>query len=176
MVDQALKNSIINCLNDIKGGGKFYSTSSESFVFPHLHIDGIGELSYPINEMQARSIISVAHKAPYGKGHDTILDINVRSAWEIDGNKLVFEGDEWNGLLTKILKSVQNDLGIEDYMVEAQIYKLLVYEKGDFFLTHKDSEKEKGMFGTLVISLPSKHKGAELLVRFEGEEKSIDYV
>ncbi|MBK7636047.1 MAG: hypothetical protein IPJ13_18550 [Saprospiraceae bacterium] len=140
-----------------------------------MSIHGLGELAYPINELQARALISIAHKAPFGKGHDTILDPSVRSAWEIDASQLKFEGQDWPELMDSILKNVQNNLGIEDYTIEAQIYKLLIYEKGDFFLTHKDSEKEKGMFGTLIVALPSNHKGAELLVRFEGVEKSIDF-
>jgi hypothetical protein len=175
MIDKNLKSSIINCLNDIKGGGTFCTDGVKNFVFPHLSIHGLGELAYPINELQARALISVAHKAPFGKGHDTILDPSVRSAWEIDASQLKFEGQDWQELMDSILKNVQNNLGIEDYTIEAQIYKLLIYEKGDFFLTHKDSEKEKGMFGTLIVALPSNHKGAELLVRFEGVEKSIDF-
>lgn len=175
MTDKHLKSSIINCLNDIKGGGTFWSAGTKKFVFPHLSIQGLGALAYPINELQACALIGIAHKAPYGKGHETILDSTVRSAWEIDGSQLKFEGNDWSELTGKILKNIQHDLGIEDYIIDAQIYKLLIYEKGDFFLTHKDSEKEKGMFGTLIISLPSYHKGAELLVRFEGEEKTIDF-
>ena len=175
MIDKNLKNEIIQCLNSIKGGGTFCTDGVKKFVFPHLRIHGLGELAYPINELQARALISFAHKAPYGKGHDTILDPTVRSAWEIDGSQLKFDGQVWFELMDKILKNVQKDLGIEDYTIEAQIYKLLIYEKGDFFLTHKDSEKEKGMFGTLIIALPSNHKGAELLVRFEGVDKAIDF-
>lgn len=45
-------------------------------------------------------------------------------------------------------------------------YKLLLYETGAFFKAHKDSEKSPGMFGTLVICLPSEHTGGEVhLVR-----------
>jgi len=48
-------------------------------------------------------------------------------------------------------------LGIENKDIAASLYKLLIYKEGDFFLPHKDSEKEKGMFGTLIIGLPAKH-------------------
>ncbi len=175
MIDKSLKSAIIECLNNIKGGGTFCTDGTKKFIFPRLSIHGLGELAYPINELQARALISVAHKAPYGKGHDTILDSSVRSAWEIDGTNLKFEGLEWSELMEKILSKVQDSLGIKDYTIEAHIYKLLIYEKGDFFLTHKDSEKEKGMFGTLIVALPSYHKGAELHVSFDGVEKVIDF-
>ncbi|MEZ4985623.1 MAG: 2OG-Fe(II) oxygenase [Saprospiraceae bacterium] len=52
---------------------------------------------------------------------------------------------------------------------------MLVYEPGDFFLPHKDSEKAKGMFGTLVVGLPCDHAGGELLIRFGGQEVVADF-
>lgn len=64
---------------------------------------------------------------------------------------------------------------MEDYTISAHLYKLLIYEKGDFFLPHKDSEKEKGMFGTLIIGLPSKYTGGELVVSYEGVEAVADF-
>ena len=46
---------------------------------------------------------------------------------------------------------------------------MLVYEAGGFFAPHKDSEKAPGMFGTLVVTLPSTHAGGALEVRHDGE-------
>lgn len=50
------------------------------------------------------------------------------------------------------------------YVLKAKIYKLLVYKQGGHFLKHQDTEKEKRMFGTLVVQLPSLHTGGELVV------------
>src|SRR5699024_1581261 len=49
------------------------------------------------------------------------------------------------------------------------------YQKGDFFLPHKDTEKEKGMFGTLIVSLPSKYTGGELEICFDGSKEIADF-
>src|SRR5207247_5140252 len=51
---------------------------------------------------------------------------------------------------------------------------LLIYEKGGFFLPHRDTEKTDGMFGTLTIVLPSAHRGGELVVRHAGREVTLD--
>ena len=166
---------LLDSLARIKGNGSFVTSNSAPFVFPGLTVHGLGEIAYPINQMQAKALIQVAHKAPFGKGLQTIVDDTVRSAWEIDAEKLHFNGLEWDKLLTKTLAYIKPQLGIEDYEIEAHLYKMLIYEKGDFFLSHRDSEKEKGMFGTLIMGLPSKHVGGELLVRFDGEEKSIQF-
>ena len=45
-----------------------------------------------------------------------------------------------------------------------------MYEQGDFFLPHRDTEKEKGMFATLILQLPSRFTGGELVVRHNGRE------
>ncbi len=170
-----IKNDILNCLNPIKGSGKFVTTAVTDFIFPGLEITGVGEVAYPINETQAKTLIQAAHKAPFGKGTETIWDDTVRSAWEIDADKLTFNGQRWGDLIEKILQEIKPELGIEDYSISAQLYKMLIYEKGDFFLRHKDSEKEKGMFGTLIIGLPSKHTGGELVVSFDGKVETIRF-
>jgi hypothetical protein len=65
-------------------------------------------------------------------------------------------------------------VGLVPEEVRGEFYKLLVYDEGGFFLAHRDSEKAGGMFGTLVVSLPSAHEGGELLVRHAGREVSVD--
>ena len=77
--------------------------------------------------------------------------------------------------LTNIKNFRDGHLGVEED-VEAQFYKLLVYETGGFFVDHRDTEKSPGMFATLVIALPSRSSGGELIVRHEGREASIDMV
>ncbi|PRY83788.1 2OG-Fe(II) oxygenase [Mongoliibacter ruber] len=170
-----LEFDLLDSLNLIEGNGSFVTSHSESFVFPGLSVEDIGEIAYPINELMAKALIQKARKAPFGKGSETIIDDKVRSAWEIDPEKLYFKGGEWDKFLRKAMATIKPQLGIEDYEVEAHLYKLLIYQKGDFFLSHRDSEKEKGMFGTLIIGLPSKHLGGELLIRFDGEEKSVSF-
>ena len=82
----SLKEDIASCLQALKGSGKFISIHTADFVFPGLSIEGVGELAYPVTEAQARTLIQVAHKAPFGKGSKTIVDATVRSAWEIEAD------------------------------------------------------------------------------------------
>ncbi|MEB2775068.1 2OG-Fe(II) oxygenase [Algoriphagus sp. D3-2-R+10] len=172
---QNFRAELLDSLNQIKGKGSFMTSHAVPFVFPRLLIQNLGEISFPVNELQAKALIQVARKAPFGKGSQTIVDDAVRSAWEIDSDKLQFNGNEWDKLIQGVLTKIKPELGIEDFEVEANLYKMLIYEKGDFFLAHRDSEKERGMFGTLIIGLPSNHCGGELLIRFDGEEKSVHF-
>ncbi|MBX2924446.1 MAG: 2OG-Fe(II) oxygenase [Chitinophagaceae bacterium] len=172
---QQLKKNILACLQQLKGSGKFASVHTAGFLFPGLEVEGVGEIAYPINKPQAKALIEAARKAPFGKGSETILDNSVRSAWEINADKLSFNNPEWSNFLNEAISNIKTDLGLEGYTVAAHLYKLLIYEEGDFFLPHKDSEKEKGMFGTLIIGLPSQYTGGELEISFEGIKETAAF-
>lgn len=63
---------------------------------------------------------------------------------------------DWPRYVTSVAERLADQLGVApDCKVQAQLYKLLMYEKGDHFNTHRDSEKEDGMFATMVLLLPS---------------------
>jgi hypothetical protein len=171
----SFENQILSTLANIKGGGAFFSSGTQPFIFPGLEIRGMDEIAFPLNALQIKEIIKKAHKAPFGKGAETILDTNVRSAWEIDANKISFNNPAWETFIQQIIGEIKPDLGIEKHEISANLYKLLIYEEGDFFLAHKDSEKEKGMFGTLIVGLPSKHTGGILSIRFDGHEENVDF-
>ena len=51
-----INEKILNCLKDVKGSGKFVTAHSVPFLFPGLVIEDIGEISYPINEVQAKAL------------------------------------------------------------------------------------------------------------------------
>ena len=166
---------IFETLKTIQGNGSFETSGIEKLILPGLYIKGVGEIGFPISPMQVREIIKISKKAPFGKGGQTITDTTVRSAWELNADLLSFHNEDWKGFMEKIAGKVKTGLGIEDNAVTLSLYKLLIYEEGDFFLPHKDSEKEPGMFGTLIIGLPSVHAGGELAIRFADKEKIIDF-
>jgi hypothetical protein len=169
------KQTLLTLLKSIEGSGSFSTSGVKKFTPPGLHVKGIGEIGFPVNELQAKAIINLARQAPYGKGSQTLTDTAVRNSWEVDAALLSFQGKEWADFFDKILKKVKKELGISQQPVTASLYKLLLYEKGGFFKTHKDSEKAPGMFGTLVIGLPAAHTGGKLAVRFGGQEEVIAF-
>ncbi|WP_462323110.1 2OG-Fe(II) oxygenase, partial [Halochromatium sp.] len=58
--------------------------------------------------------------------------------------------------------------------IEAELYKLLIYDAGSFFVSHRDTEKSPGMFATLVMVLPSTYTGGELIIRHKDQEVRLD--
>ena len=63
---------------------------------PDLVIDGVGEISMPLLQVQADAIKAVGGKAPYGKGSETIIDSSVRdSTVTHDTSKGILHLERW---------------------------------------------------------------------------------
>ncbi len=81
-------------------------------------------------------------------------------------------GTEWASYVDEITSKACNSLGVPPKAVTAELYKLVLYEAASFFVPHRDTEKANGMFGTLVIVLPSIYK-VPLLAVLLGNANSI---
>ena len=120
-------------------------------------------------------MIKKCSQAPYGKGTETLVDTKVRRVWELDPEKFKLTNPKWDDLVSSITDEARVALGLEDTKLAARLYKLLVYEKGSFFLSHRDGEKLDGMVATLVIGLPSPHTGGKLIITHEGKRHEIAF-
>lgn len=129
----------------------------------------------PLSEHDAKVIISKSKQSPFGKGNETRVDTSVRRSWELDATQILTRNPLWDATMRDLITTVHKDLaltcGAQD--VSAQLYKLLLYEPGAFFKPHQDTEKVPGMFGTLVVSLPSLHRGGDLVLCHN--EETIEY-
>ena len=121
-----------------------------------LTIPNIGRIAFPLLEIPAKAIIDVCHRAPFGKGSQTKIDESVRKTWELNPDQFALSKPLWPVIVDKVTEKAKRELGCPPQtIVKANLYKLLLYEEGALFKPHKDTEKEPGMFGTLVICLPS---------------------
>jgi len=162
-------------LKSVKQPGSYCTSGTISAPMPLLKIGHVDTISFPVPVAQCRRMIrKAATKAPYGRGNNTLLDESVRKVWQVDSDNISLGGVGWEKTLPSLLEKVATGLGCKAEQIEADLYKLLVYEKGGFFKPHRDSEKAGGMFGTLVISLPSKHTGGCLHVRHLGQDCTVD--
>ncbi len=133
-----------------------------------------GVLSLPLRPDQLSALVASASRAPYGRGDATLHDDTVRRTWQLAPEAVEVLHPAWTETsLPAITSAAARALGV-DGAVTANPYKLLVYEPGDFFVAHRDTEKEPGMFATLVVALPSAHTGGELVIEHEGEQFKAD--
>jgi hypothetical protein len=128
-----------------------------------LSVEGIGPVRFPVTPAKARKLIEFGQPARFGRGAETLTDPDVRDTWEIP-KRLV--SAVWNeASLADILTAVKEELGLPHQAeLTVDLHSLLVYEPGQFFVTHQDSEKDDAMIGTLVLTLPSSYTGGELIV------------
>ena len=162
-------------IKKINRPGSFCVTGSDRAANPGLEVAGLGPIGLPLTAHQAKELKAHCKQAPYGKGEETLVDTNVRRVWQLDPDRFALTNPEWHQFLRDAVKTVQRELGLEKQKLESHLYNLLLYEPGSFFLPHRDGEKLDRMVATLVVVLPSSFKGGELVVRHEGEERTIDF-
>jgi 2OG-Fe(II) oxygenase superfamily len=170
-----------NLLDEVEPLGTFATTGSlKPSTLPSITIEGVGTLGFPLMSSCLEPLKAVATKAPYGKGPETIIDEQVRRAWQIEPSQVSFGGDSaWPEYLAAVVRHACRELGISDDRfqktgVHANLYKMLVYETGGHFTPHRDTEKEEGMFGTLIIQLPSPFTGGAISFEHADETKKFD--
>jgi 2OG-Fe(II) oxygenase superfamily len=153
--------------------GDFFTSGTSELLPPSLRVDGVGPVALPLLQMQAEKLIAVAEPAPFGRGEQTLVDPTVRRTWQIGPDRVHIQGRHWDRTLAAIVDRVADGLGVGE-PIDAEFYKLLIYDEGSFFVGHRDTEKAPGMFATMVIVLPSNSSGGELLVRHAGREVHLD--
>ena len=136
-----------------------------------LEVEGIGRIALPVPAEQARRLGRLGQPARFGRGEETLTDPKVRDTWEIPKSLVRIE---WNDAFGTVLDAARDELGLPSCCeLTADFHSMLVYETGQFFAAHQDSEKDDTMIGTLVVTLPSAHTGGELVIERRGESTAF---
>ncbi len=160
-------------LDSVDRPADFCTSGTMDLRAPRIEVEGAGPIALPLLAIQAEQLIALAERAPYGRGEETLTDISVRRTWQIPPSRVRIVGKHWPDTLRAIQGQVAEGLGVAD-PVDAELYKLLIYDTGSFFLRHRDTEKAPGMFATLILVLPSVSAGGELVVRHKDREVRLD--
>jgi len=168
-----IQATLAEVLTQLQRPGDFFATGTLDIHPPRLAVDGVGPIALPLLPFQADQLVAVAEQAPYGRGSETLVDTEVRRTWQIDAARVQLDGRRWAEDLAEIVTRVGAGLGV-DGRIKADLYKLLIYDTGSFFVSHRDTEKAPGMFATLVLVLPSAFSGGELIVRHKDREARLD--
>jgi hypothetical protein len=169
----SISTTFAEALGTVSRPGTFFVTGSEQTLAPGLEVEGIGPVGLPLPAVQAEQLIAVAERAPYGRGGETVIDTAVRRSWQIGADRVRITGRHWPATLRTIVTRVTEGLGVTD-PIEAELYKMLIYDAGSFFVPHRDTEKTPGMFATLVLILPSVSEGGALIVRHKDREARLE--
>lgn len=170
---KSVNDALAATLAAVQRPGDYFVSGTVDAYLPNLEVEAVGRIALPLLPQQAQQLMAVATPAPYGRGTETLIDTKVRKTWQINANQVQLGGRHWPQTLQSILDRVVTGLSVTE-PVSAELYKLLVYQSGDFFINHRDTEKVPGMFATLVIVLPSVYTGGELIIRHNNREVELD--
>lgn len=157
-------------LRELRGDGSFATRRTAPVDDLRITVSGVGAIGLPVSAAQAKELRLVARPAKYGHGELTIHDRRVRDTWEVPRTRVKIDRRQWNRTLHPMLDAIRDDLGLPTTAsLSAELHSMLVYEPGQFFAAHQDSEKSDEMIGSLVVMLPSNSTGGALVVEHRGE-------
>lgn len=132
-------------------------------------VDEVGPLRFPVSDEQAVQLRGLGRRARFGRGEQTLTDPEVRDTWEIPKELVRVE---WTEAFSTVLDGMRAELGLPPHCrLTPELHSVLLYETGQFFVEHQDSEKDDAMVATLVVTLPSAHTGGELVIEHQGQTK-----
>ena len=128
---------------------------------------------FALSNLPLDELLEYCNPAPFGdiKEMKTVVDPEVRLAYEIESARFKIHRPPG---MTHIRAHIQDKL-TPGRCVKLDRYKVNVYGEGGFFKPHVDNPSDHNMIGTLVICLPSPHKGGELLVNHDGLQHVFDF-
>jgi hypothetical protein len=170
-----IHSKLLEALAGVDRPGAFCTWGDRPLTMPGLEVQGLGPVALPLTKTQARELTRFCRQAPFGKGTETVVDTSVRRSWTLDPDQFRLTNPKWDDLVTAIVEDVRQALGLEGHKLSAELYELLLYEKGGFFLPHRDGEKLDRMVATLAIVLPGVHEGGELIVSHAGQRHEITF-
>jgi hypothetical protein len=99
---------------------------------------------------------------------------------EVDGKQLKMCTEDWNNLMSgdnlTLLDAIKAKLAPDTQNIRAELYKLLIYEKGNHFIKHQDTQRNKYHFASLVVFLPSVYTGGDLVISHQNyKERSFNF-
>jgi len=167
--------ALITLMDKVKTSGAFSVSGTLPSIPPGLHVKGVGHIGLPLTAHQAKALIALSEQAPFGRGEETMVDMDVRKSWQISADDFALGNPQWNEALQAAADQIGKDLGLSGCNIGVEQYKLLVYEEGSFFASHRDTEKIPNMFATLVVNLPSEHEGGELIISHAGQSQRYSF-
>ena len=131
--------TIADTLDAVERPGCYAAGGLITMPLPSLSVAG-RIFGLPLCEAQARNLIELASRAPFGRGEETIVDTSVRCTWQLSPSQFTVNNPDWQESIQTLLARVKADLGCTASLtVTCELYKLLLYEPGGFFKVGKYS-------------------------------------
>ena len=138
-----------------------------------ISVTDVGEIKFPVNKTTINKLIKQAKPALFGYKENTLYDPSIRHTWEIAKSRVKIDKRIWKKQFDLMLNKMASELFPEGTQLQAQLHNMLVYEPGQFFKKHQDTEKTDAMQASLIVILPTKEelRGGNLIIQHSGTKK-----
>ncbi|KAF4548884.1 Hypothetical protein D9617_24g015970 [Elsinoe fawcettii] len=140
--------------------------------------DAVKKLAFPVDDKGLETLIEHCQPATFGYQGKDVLDTSYRQAIKMDSQAFSININPHDlGCMKAIVQLLRPSTvsGIHQ-QPKVELYKLNVYSgPSGRFKAHVDTPRSIKQFGSLVICLPSPHKGGNLVVRHKGQETTFDW-
>lgn len=158
----------------LQSGGRCVARHREPGVGLWIDVAGVGRCALPLTEARITEMLAHATPSSFGYRDETRRDPAVRDGWEIPGDEVALDERAWAARFARGFAEIVEGLGLPSgTQVTPVLQKLVVYGPGQFFAPHRDSQKTPGTAGTLVVVLPSTHRGGDLVVTHAGRHDTV---
>ncbi|EKM49778.1 uncharacterized protein PHACADRAFT_214300 [Phanerochaete carnosa HHB-10118-sp] len=144
---------------------------------PNSKPDRIDFMSHTDGEIQR--LFQACEPATFGCNQQDVFNKSYRKAGKLDRRSFAstFDPDR-SGLMRSISDVLLQGHGPRT-MLRTELHKLNVYDKsrsspGLFFKAHKDTMRAENMMRSLVVMLPTQHKGGTFVLHHHGQELKFD--
>ena len=176
--EDVIKSKIVSELSGLHSNTTFVASLLEPGIpqQPLVKVAGYGRVSLPVNEQTASVLETFMEKTACGLGGKQEDIKTVRSSSQGRQDKFTIENDKFSeAISTKVVASVKQQLGLHEEMeVSTELFKLLLCKPGGNVKLELETKKSHGVFGTLIVQLPSEFTGGDLTVSHAGRNVVIN--
>lgn len=157
-------------------------------VNPPYFVTGVGCRKLPVLKITTKSrpndtilfqnpyrnveeMYALGEESQVGTVKDTLFRPDARRSKEFSNIEIL--NKSWDDVVTTACNQIRNVLAPGAKKVNAELYKLLMYKKGDFFHRHQDAQRSARMFATLLFFLPMKYTGGDFHIEKDWEVTNV---
>lgn len=117
---------------------RFYTFSPAVWTDLDIYVHDVGRISLPLSDLQAKELIAKSRQDPCRNGGGTIVDTSLEgNAWEINPDQFQIRSPQWKPHMDGLLQVMAAKLGVR-VPISAELYKMLLYEKGAIPKAHTE--------------------------------------
>ncbi|KAL8413522.1 hypothetical protein RB594_004964 [Gaeumannomyces avenae] len=144
---------------------------------------GVAKVTFPVTkpdgEASFTKLAQDCQPASFGYQGKDVLDESYRKAAKMDRSDFSSDFCPYElGIIDTIAQVLLLNTrdGVWTKGVRAELYKLNIYSSpSGFFKSHVDTPRSEAQFGSLVVCLPYKHEGGQLIVRHTKHAITYDW-